>query len=170
MIILTSDHGDSLGEEGRWGHAYTIFPEVLRIPLLVHLPGALSHRVKYDPKSLAFSADITPSLYYLLGHRPIRREAIFGRSLFAEPPETVAPDPGDASLVASSYGAVYGLLSRGGRHLYISDAGEYREYAFDLSASPSPRPLAPSETALAHRQIRQKILEINQFYGFSSGH
>jgi hypothetical protein len=169
IVILTSDHGDSLGEEGRWGHAYTIFPEVLRIPLIVHLPQALRGRVKYDPNSLAFSTDITPSLYYLLGHRPIKGQSMLGRSLFAEPPETVAPDPADASLVASSYGAAYGLLSGGGRHLYISDAGDYREYAFDLSSSPSPRPLAASETALARQQIRQKILEINQFYGFSSG-
>ena len=26
IIVLTSDHGDSLGEDGRWGHAYTVFP------------------------------------------------------------------------------------------------------------------------------------------------
>ena len=27
VIILTSDHGDSLGEEGRWGHAFYLYPE-----------------------------------------------------------------------------------------------------------------------------------------------
>ena len=41
IVILTSDHGDSLGESKRWGHAYTIFPEVVRIPLLVHIPSRL---------------------------------------------------------------------------------------------------------------------------------
>ena len=40
LIVLTSDHGDSLGEEGRWGHAYTLFPEVVQVPLLVHLPAS----------------------------------------------------------------------------------------------------------------------------------
>ena len=38
VVILTSDHGDSLGDEGRWGHAYTVFPEVIRVPLIVHAP------------------------------------------------------------------------------------------------------------------------------------
>ena len=42
IVIVTSDHGDSLGEQGRMGHAYTIFPEIIQVPLIVHLPSALS--------------------------------------------------------------------------------------------------------------------------------
>jgi hypothetical protein len=167
IIVLTSDHGDSLGEEGRWGHAYTVFPEVLRIPLIVHLPAEVRRQVTYDPKSLAFSADITPSLYALLGHGPIKRHPVLGRSLFGLPTDTFSPDSNKASLVASSYGAVYGLLTDGGRHLYIADATEYRDYAFDLVPSPVTRPVDRGEQAAARQQIRQKILEINRFYGFS---
>ena len=40
LIVVTADHGDSLGEQGRMGHAYTIFPEILQVPLIVHLPSA----------------------------------------------------------------------------------------------------------------------------------
>src|SRR5262249_32258016 len=40
IIALTADHGDSLGEEGRWGHAYALVPEVVRVPLIVHVPKA----------------------------------------------------------------------------------------------------------------------------------
>jgi membrane-anchored protein YejM (alkaline phosphatase superfamily) len=165
---LTSDHGDSLGEDGHWGHAYTIYPEVLQIPLIVHLPAQLRGQVRYDPSSLAFSADITPSLYALLGHGPIKRNPVLGRSLFGLPGDPAGLDPNDASLVASSYGAVYGLLTRGGRHLYIADATEYRDYAFDLTPSPRARPIDRAEQAAARQQIQQKILEINKFYGFSS--
>ena len=168
VIILTSDHGDSLGEDGHWGHAYTVYPEVLRIPLIVHLPAQLRSQVRYDPNSLAFSADITPSLYALLGHGPIRRNPIFGRSLFGLAGDPAGLDPNDASLVASSYGAVYGLLTLGGRHLYIADATEYRDYAFDLGPSPRARPVDRAEQAAARQQIQQKILEIDKFYGFSS--
>jgi hypothetical protein len=168
IIILTSDHGDSLGEDGHWGHAYTIYPEVLRIPLIVHLPAQLRSQVMYDPHSLAFSADITPSLYALLGHSPIKRNPILGRSLFGPPGDPAGLDPSDASLVASSYGAVYGLLTRGGRQLYIADATEYRDYAFDLTPTPRSRSIDRAEQAAARQQIQQKILEINKFYGFSS--
>jgi hypothetical protein len=172
IIVLTSDHGDSLGEDGHWGHAYTIYPEVLRIPLIVHLPAQLRGHVTYDPKSLAFSADITPSLFALLGHGPIKRNPVFGRSLFGLPGDPAGLDPdhasNDPSLVASSYGAVYGLLTDSGRHLYIADATEYRDYAFDLARSPRVRPFDRAEQAAARQQIQQKILEIDRFYGFSA--
>src|SRR4029077_9358464 len=68
IVILTSDHGDSLGEEGRWGHAYTLFPEVMRIPLIVHLPSAVAGSVSVDPNAVSFSADISPTLHVLLGY------------------------------------------------------------------------------------------------------
>ena len=135
--------------------------------MIIHLPAQLRSQVTYDPKSLAFSADITPSLFALLGHGPIKRNPIFGRSLFGLP-----GDPNDASsdasLVASSYGAVYGLLTAGGRHLYVADASEYRDYAFDLAPSPRARPIDRVEQAAARQQIQQKILEIDKFYGFSA--
>jgi hypothetical protein len=168
IIVLSSDHGDSLGEDGHWGHAYTILPEVLRIPLFVHLPEELRKQVSYDPKSLAFSSDITPSLFALLGHGPIKRNPLFGRSLFGLSGDPVPPDPNEAYLVASSYGAVYGLLSNGGRHLFVADATEYRDYAFDLAPSPVTRRIDRGEQAAARRQIQEKILEIDRFYGFSS--
>ncbi len=33
VVILTADHGDSLGEDGRMGHAYTLYPEIVQIPV-----------------------------------------------------------------------------------------------------------------------------------------
>ena len=39
VVVFTADHGDLLGEEGRWGHAYNLNPEVTRIPLIIHLNG-----------------------------------------------------------------------------------------------------------------------------------
>ena len=83
IVVLTSDHGDSLGEEGRWGHAYTIYPEVLQVPLIVHVPPALRERFQAAPDALAFTTDITPTLYTLLGHdvRPQPESPIFGRPL-----------------------------------------------------------------------------------------
>jgi hypothetical protein len=168
VIVLTSDHGDSLGEEGHWGHAYTINPEVLRIPLIVHLPAQIRSKVTFDLKSLAFSADITPSLFSLLGHGPIKRSPVFGRSLFGPRGDPAGLDSNGASLVASSYGAVYGLLTQAGRHLYIADGTEYRDYAFDLAPSPRARPIDRAEKAAARHQIQQKILEIDKFYGFAA--
>ncbi|MFN8007899.1 MAG: sulfatase-like hydrolase/transferase [Terriglobia bacterium] len=88
IIILTADHGESLGEDGRWGHAYTIFPEVLRIPLILHLPAHLRPQSPADTKAVAFLTDVTPTLYALLGHRPSRSSEMLGRPLFTIGPVT----------------------------------------------------------------------------------
>ena len=33
-----------LGEEGVWGHVYYLYPPVIQVPLIVHLPTAASQR------------------------------------------------------------------------------------------------------------------------------
>src|SRR5262249_11012297 len=55
IVILTTDHGDSLGEGGNWGHSVTIYPEVVRIPLIVHIPARLQARLSTDLTRLTFS-------------------------------------------------------------------------------------------------------------------
>src|SRR5262249_28959344 len=135
IIIVTSDHGDSLGEEGRWGHAYFMVPEVMRIPLIVHLPRFLRGRVAADLGPVRFSTDITPTLYALLGHPPADLGPLFGESLFVQPGTDVAARRRESFLLASSYGAVYGLLRHNGRILYTADALAGRDDAYDLTGN-----------------------------------
>jgi arylsulfatase A-like enzyme len=41
LVIFTSDHGEEFGEHGSMGrHAHTLFDELLRVPLLIKLPGS----------------------------------------------------------------------------------------------------------------------------------
>jgi arylsulfatase A-like enzyme len=167
IIVLTADHGDSLGEGGRWGHSYTLFPEILRIPLIVHLPKDLRAGVSCDPAAVAFSTDITPTLYYLLGHRPIRKNAVFGSPLFAKTPAERIRDSQASYLLASSYAAVYGILSNNGRRLYLADGVNYQHFLFDLDgASTQSRPVNPSIEQEQDALIRKGILDINGFYRF----
>jgi arylsulfatase A-like enzyme len=39
VIVVTSDHGESLGERNLLGHGTTVWPEMLRVPLVVAAPG-----------------------------------------------------------------------------------------------------------------------------------
>lgn len=169
IVVLTADHGDSLGEEGRWGHAYTIFPEVLRVPLIIHLPPELRSRVQWDPQAIAFSSDITPSLYYLLGHKPIAKNGIYGRPLFTTTRQELSDYQEDSYLVSSSYGAVFGLLKDNGRNLYIADGVNYTDYYFDLADDPKGTRNRASASIKSEYGglIRQKIEELARFYQFS---
>lgn len=131
IIIVTSDHGDSLGEQGRWGHAYTVFPEVMRVPLIVHLPAWLRSSVTTDLARPAFLTDITPTLYALLGYAPAPLGSLYGAPLFVPPDQAPGDRRHESFLLASSYGSVYGTLRHNGRALYIADAIDGRDYAYD---------------------------------------
>jgi glucan phosphoethanolaminetransferase (alkaline phosphatase superfamily) len=167
IIILTSDHGDSLGEEGRMGHAYTIFPEVMQVPLLVHLPAALRSTWSASTDAVAFTSDITPSLYALLGHAPTAPAPIFGRSLFRAE-GTPAPGRRDAEVVASSYGSVYGTLLDDARRLYIIDGVSLKEHVYELDGSAAGRAVSVrgNDREAGQRAIRGAIEEMSRFYAF----
>ena len=171
IIILTSDHGDSLGEEGRFGHAYTLFPEVIRIPLLIHLPVTLRGRLRFDANAPAFLTDLTPSLYELLGHRPILRHPILGRPLFAFAPGADDATGADQVLLASSYGAVFGILDGGGKRLYVADAVNFEDHLFSLEGAAGGTRLQLSAEAKRRfdRLIVEKLGELNRYYHFDPG-
>ncbi len=168
IVILTADHGDLLGERGRFGHGWVLNQEVMRIPLIIHLPPAMKSRVAFDAGAVAFSSDITPSLYYLLGHKPTLKNEFFGRPLFTETIEEQKPDMRDSYLLASSYGPVYGLLKESGHSLYIVDASDQVDYLYEIPAEGAAilKPISPSLQAENEKLIREGILAINRFYRF----
>jgi arylsulfatase A-like enzyme len=169
IIVLTADHGDSLGEDGRWGHAYTLFPEIIRIPLLIHLPQGLRNHLLWDTRNVAFSTDITPSLYYLLGHKPIAKNELTGRPLFTASQQEQTDYLRPSYLLASSYGAVYGILSNNGRSLYIADGVNYTDYFYDLERDPAGRTnlVNPAVKAEQQKLIFDGLERLNQAYKFS---
>jgi arylsulfatase A-like enzyme len=38
LVVVTADHGEALGEEGRFGHGFWLSEELLRVPLIVRYP------------------------------------------------------------------------------------------------------------------------------------
>ncbi|MEQ1567052.1 MAG: sulfatase [Myxococcota bacterium] len=45
VVVVTADHGEEFGERGSWGHAHTLWPEQLEVPLIVNGPGVPTARV-----------------------------------------------------------------------------------------------------------------------------
>ncbi|MDE2490635.1 MAG: sulfatase-like hydrolase/transferase, partial [Elusimicrobia bacterium] len=39
IVVVLSDHGEELGERGRFGHNYAVWDDVTRVPLIVRVPG-----------------------------------------------------------------------------------------------------------------------------------
>lgn len=69
LVLLTGDHGESLGEHGEATHGFLAYNPTLWIPLVIAMPG-LDHRIVQTPVS---HADIFPTVCELLDiARPAR--------------------------------------------------------------------------------------------------
>jgi arylsulfatase A-like enzyme len=167
VIILTSDHGDSLGEQGRMGHAYSLHPEIVRVPLIVHVPPALREAWTWNDQRPAYTTDITPTLYRLLGHEPSAPSTFFGEPLAQRPG---APPPARDRMVAASYGAVYGALMHGATRYYVFDAIAMREMAFELGSGLEQRqvPVTADMQEQGMAVIRDTVEAIGTFYRFAT--
>ncbi|MCC7539267.1 MAG: sulfatase-like hydrolase/transferase [Deltaproteobacteria bacterium] len=75
VVILASDHGESFGEHGAFGHGSNLYEESLRSVLMIEAPGA-TPRAVHGRVGLH---DIGPTLANLAGLRMPRR--VHGRSL-----------------------------------------------------------------------------------------
>jgi arylsulfatase A-like enzyme len=75
LVILTADHGEEFMEHDWIGHTRYLYDTLVRVPLIVSLPGVLEPDVVSEPVS---TLDIMPTLLALGG---AVREGLDGRSL-----------------------------------------------------------------------------------------
>ena len=119
-------------------------------------------------RSPAFTTDITPTLYSLLGHTPTTTAPIFGTPLYW-PTQAPRPARPNFGLLASSYGSVYAWLDAEGREMYIADGVALRDYVYALDGTPTGVSHTVSAEARAHgqRAIRAAVGDIASFYKFT---
>jgi arylsulfatase A-like enzyme len=70
LLVITNDHGEELGERGRFGHGHQVFEELIRAPLLVHYPPMFpAGKVIAD---VVEHVDVAPTILDALGRDPLR--------------------------------------------------------------------------------------------------
>jgi arylsulfatase A-like enzyme len=173
IIIITADHGDALADLPGFGmvrrnHSTILFPEVMRVPLIIHLPRAMREHLVWDENRVATLTDIAPSLYYLLGHRPIQPNPIFGRPIFAASEQELHAYDRDHLLLASDARAAYGILSGDGRFMYTAYDSPRRSFLFDLASDPKGvhNVVTGKLQAQFDRQILEDLQSVATFYDF----
>ncbi|MHC4572132.1 MAG: sulfatase-like hydrolase/transferase [Planctomycetota bacterium] len=67
LIIITSDHGEMLGEHGEDTHGYFIYQSSIKVPLIFKLPEKTKSK---NVKELVSLIDIVPTVCGLLGIKP----------------------------------------------------------------------------------------------------
>jgi arylsulfatase A-like enzyme/Flp pilus assembly protein TadD len=146
LLVVTSDHGEGLGEHGEEVHGYFVYETTLRVPLLLRGPGvAPGTRVP----GTAHTIDLMPTALALLGLPPAARSD--GRDL--APSLRGGPAPTEAATYAESLTPLlhYGWSDlrslRDGRFKYILAP---RPELYDLREDPRElRNLAEADDARA---------------------
>ncbi len=64
LIVITADHGEELFDREGFGHVHSMFNEVLRVPLFVHLPG---QRAAGQADAVVSLLDVFPTILNELG-------------------------------------------------------------------------------------------------------
>jgi len=146
IMVITADHGEGLGGHGAMSHGGIPYREVVRVPLVLHLPqhSSAGTRAKY-PVALV---DVMPTLLELAG-LPSPASAR-GRSLLSskksDPPLILSESRGSA------------LMARKGHLWYLTYRGDRSEDLYDIAVDPdqnhniaesSPSQLAAMRSVLA---------------------
>ncbi|HEX2695875.1 MAG TPA: sulfatase [Acidobacteriota bacterium] len=105
LIIVLSDHGESLYEREFWGHGAKVYEETTRVPLLVKFPAGMG--LKGRVKGIVELAGAFPTLLDLFG----QSVGLEGKSWL---PAVAARDEDDAMSVSRSFSNVgdFGLRWR----------------------------------------------------------
>ncbi len=142
LVVLTSDHGEALGEHGEATHGIFAYQGVLSVPLILYQPRLFGPRVLSAP---ARHIDLLPTILDALA-LPLP-PGLTGRSLLP----AAAGAPGDAA-VPTYFEALSGQLNRGWAPLYglIQESWKYIDLPipelYDLAADPrETRNLAVAE-------------------------
>jgi arylsulfatase A-like enzyme len=61
LLIVTSDHGEALGEHGLLGHGRELYSELINIPLIIRYPGGLRAGVEAAPFENRRLFDLVPA-------------------------------------------------------------------------------------------------------------
>ncbi len=128
LIVVTGDHGDEFFEHGNKGHRLTLYEEVIRVPLVIRLPGKENRAGRVETP--AGIIDIAPTILDRLGVPP--PGSIQGESLL--PLLAGEPPPEERFLLAELSPALYAL--RGDGVKLFHNALEDQTVVLDLNADP----------------------------------
>jgi choline-sulfatase len=160
VIVVTADHGESLGDHGEASHAYFIYGATTHVPFIVRTPWGLTGR----SAARVSGADLMPTVLDLVGLPP--QPAIDGRSA-----ARAVLDPG-AALGHLAYAETYfpryhfgwqHLRSlRDDRYTFI-DAPEPELY--DLSADPGETKNIFKANSARAEELRLKMEDLAKSSG-----
>lgn len=155
LVVLTADHGEEFLDHAGVGHRRTLFEEMLRVPLIVRMPGTpAGRRIPGQVSHL----DLMPTLLELL-EVPGPADGL-GRSFAAAVRgEGPVPESASVSRLEVPGRGIWTALRRPGSKLVVTEQGPRGappQFLLDLGSDPAEqRPILgpPARLAEARREL-----------------
>lgn len=152
VLIITSDHGDSLGEHEEFGHRKVLYEQLVRVPLIVRYPARFAADARSSNQVQL--VDLYPTLLELAGVRspaPAGAQSLVGSGRHSGREFAVAENTGTKSAEF-----VVARMLRTDRYKYIWKSNAEHEL-YDLDADPAEsRNVISHEPAIA-AEFEQKL-------------
>jgi arylsulfatase A-like enzyme len=71
-VILSADHGEAFGEHGCFRHAFELWQPLIRVPLMIMVPGVTARRIDLNRSAI----DLAPTILELMGIPPDGLEGV----------------------------------------------------------------------------------------------
>ena len=84
LIIVTSDHGQLLGEHGRLGHGSFLYDELLRVPLCIRYPSAVKASIAGSRPGFVSLTRLKPLVMELVERGQVDDGLLYSDTVFAE--------------------------------------------------------------------------------------
>lgn len=160
-LFVTSDHGEGFGEHGLYNHGNSLYEELLRVPLIVRLPGRVGAGTRVaTPVS---HVDLLPTFFDLAGIPP--EAGLMGQSLT---PALEGGTLGDATVWADGTGSQ--ALIEGRWKVIVNGDGRAARIPgwkspgpvelYDLVADPTEQRNLAAERAEQAQQLAERVAAI----------
>ena len=163
VVVVTADHGESFGDNGRWFHPLILYNSVLRVPLIIRYPPAVPQGLAIDP--IVRSIDIMPTILELAGI-PFSKQ-IEGSSLL---PLILGRGEGDdrVALTQVPDDSTIALATREWKLIRNNVTGELELY--NLRTDPGERNNLASANPRQASELEQKLEVWMEGHGISFWH
>jgi arylsulfatase A-like enzyme len=165
LVVVTSDHGEELFEHNGVLHGYTLYDEMLRIPLIIRWPARISPGEISD---LANTLDLHATLVELAATSPV---GTTGTALWPGILDRDAPTQNRQITFAAAPGLAGGVMARSPRWklIMVPNEGIRRgqgkgrgrsfdlEYVFDLESDPNEQHNLAGTTELEVAWLRTRL-------------
>lgn len=159
LVVLLSDHGESLGEHGESGHGYFVYESTIHVPLLIHWPAdsRATHPEHVDePGGLI---DVAPTILEALKIAP--PPSFRGKSLFAGP----RPVLSESVYARDAFGWAPLRSIRSGANKYIQAP---RPELYDLASDPREAHNISTAHAGDATKLKQRLISMLPAVGAQS--